>query len=226
MDHSPLNATEVWLYGSSSRGVVDSASDLDVLVVGREDDVRDLLDSLPRAPSVMEFAWDEIAKMAAYGSLFLHHIRLEGTPLTDSRDSELRKLLDSLPPYQRAEVEIACFEAVIADVRSSIRGDHSCAYELAVLAASVRHMAILACYLLGKPMFGRVEAMGLLLAKGYISGDLYRTYLHLYAFRLADERGRALPAKLDMTKALDLAEKVTSVVDQINRTHPTVPCSA
>src|SRR5215510_14420602 len=97
-------AVAIWLYGSHARGDVDANSDRDVLVVGSasRDEVLELGDLNPN-PSVSQYEWSEIEGMAEYGSLFLHHLRLEGRRVFEGPFSsgKLAHLLDNLRPYAR-----------------------------------------------------------------------------------------------------------------------------
>ena len=66
----------VWLYGSRSRGDFDDHSDVDVLVVtdpGNREMTFDL-SMYSRTPTVSHYLWNEIERMAEYGSLFLRHV--------------------------------------------------------------------------------------------------------------------------------------------------------
>ena len=92
----------MWLYGSHARGQVDPLSDQDVLVVSDVAIEFECLQSISpitlHGASVSRYTWKEIKGMAAYGSLFLQHLRLEAVPLYESTGSEgfLRSLLDNL----------------------------------------------------------------------------------------------------------------------------------
>src|SRR4051794_14637489 len=127
--------SEIWLFGSVARGDVDDLSDVDVLVAGELEP-----QALSRLPypkdrlSVVRYEWPELRQMAGYGSLFLHHVRLEGKPLCPPQHARLAALLEKLPPYNRAQHELSSFVRVLDDVEDSLQGDHSPAFELAVIA--------------------------------------------------------------------------------------------
>ena len=185
--------SEVWLFGSAARGDVDDVSDVDVLIAGPLTP-KDL-DRLPYRRSqlsVVRYSWDELAHMAAYGSLFLHHVRLEGRLVQPATGDRLRNLLDSLPPYHRAEHELTSFRQVLDDVEESLTEESSPAFELSVIATAVRHSCILGCYAIGRPTFGRRTAFGVFLEHldlGYLIADAER----LYEFRLYEDGRAAAP---------------------------------
>lgn len=153
----------VWLYGSHSRGNSDAFSDVDVLLVADAETDDSPLEDLPRfetSPTVSRYTWAEIERMAEYGSLFLHHIALEGYPISESPEANgrLRALLGSLGPYQLAARDLNGFQAVRRDVSESLSsGSASIIFETATLATVFRHTCILGCNLSGMPCFSRVE---------------------------------------------------------------------
>jgi hypothetical protein len=190
-----IATTEVWLFGSVARGDTDELSDVDVLVAGTLEPQTLSLLQYPRSRmSVVRYDWTELRQMARYGSLFLHHVRLEGKPLSSPCESELAVLLAALPPYGRAQQELSSFESVLDDVECALRDDHSPAFELAVIATALRHSCILGCYAVGEPTFGRGSAFRLFLGRAGRE-DLIEAALQLYEFRLYEDGRGPLPFK-------------------------------
>jgi predicted nucleotidyltransferase len=182
---------EVWLYGSAARGDADELSDVDVLVVGDEPVALDAI-GLRGSISASAYSWEEIEHMASYGSLFLHHIKLEGRPLLEERPPRLRRVLETLSPYRRADQELDSFERVVEDAaEAAARGDHSPLFELAVLGTAARHAAILGCYLLGTPEFGRCRPFEILLLRLGYARSAVRDFERLYGYRVKENRGEA-----------------------------------
>jgi hypothetical protein len=183
-----MSATsELWLFGSVARGDTDDLSDVDVLVAGELEP--QALSDLPypkERMSLVRYDWPELRQMAGYGSLFLHHLRLEGKLLFSPHESELAVLLEGLPPYRRAQQELSTFVRVLADVNDALNGDHSPEFELSVIATALRHSCILGCYAVGEPKFGRRSAFELFLRR---SGreDLVEAAQELYEFRLYED---------------------------------------
>ena len=89
----------VCLFGSLARGEQDEWSDIDLLVVGRDDELRPtlLLEALPdrlrhERVSLVCYSANELRQLFEAGSSFVDHIRHEGRILSD-RDGFLEGLL-------------------------------------------------------------------------------------------------------------------------------------
>ena len=150
---------EVWLYGSRARGDADAHSDTDLLVIGPPGtDVPTAIAGLtyPRI-KVSFYSWDELRRMQAYGSLYLLHIRAEGQRLRASEADPGRfcRLLERLPPFSRAEEDLAGFRRALEECRRSLANGGWPDFECEVIATVARHAAILGSYCVGKPAFGR-----------------------------------------------------------------------
>lgn len=182
--------TAVWMYGSFARDDADEFSDLDILVVGRDDG--SLVDTVREGVhesqyvAVSNYSWQELEDMASYGSLFLHHLRLEGRPLVESKSCEgdLGSLLRQLGPYTRVLSDLSAFKAVLADVEESLPIGDVVTFELSVLATVTRHASILGCWVLGTPCFSRtvpVERFANLAMRDPRTLD---SFGDLYAYRL------------------------------------------
>lgn len=137
------------LYGSRARGEADSLSDTDILMVGDDGDAAD-------------YSWSDIGQLREYGSLFLWHLHLEARVLDADEAGRARweRATSDLPPYGRVADDLEAFRTVLDDVARSLRnGDTGSDFEGAVLARTIRHAAILACYLVGEPNFSRYGAV-------------------------------------------------------------------
>lgn len=180
----------IWLYGSHARGDADACSDVDVLTISDNivstDQVEGLTGLTCETLSVSQYSWAEIQGISDYGSLFLHHIRLEGYPLyeTPCCHGKLRLLLNRLVSYQRARYDLAAFCTTLSDVRESISNDGSALYELSVLATLLRHASILGCYISGKPCFGRKRPVDEIVRLWVLDASVAHEFKELYSFRL------------------------------------------
>jgi predicted nucleotidyltransferase len=205
--------TEVWLYGSTARGDRDGTSDVDILVAGNEvPDLSAIAASMPGHLSVSRYSWEELDQMAGYGSLFLHHLRLEGQPIVETGEKRLKRLLRRLGPYARAGRELSCFSRVVDDVEHTLEADHSVPFELSVLATAARHAAILGCYALGEPDFGRTSPFRRLLPRlGYPEAAIQQ-FVDLYTFRRADDEDRPPELKRSTEDARTYAAAVRNLI--------------
>ncbi|MDX6611525.1 MAG: hypothetical protein QOD75_711 [Blastocatellia bacterium] len=232
-----LNA--LWLYGSYARHDSDSWSDVDLLLISNSEVVEEDLgaeETLRRADlhvagipelsnwmnepskvSISRYTWNEIEEMASYGSLFLHHLRLEGKSLweADAVKGRLAKLLKQLPPYERATTDLIAFRRTIADVRDSLFEGGSVAFEMIVLATVLRHSCILGCYLAGDPDFGRtspVEKMATLLA---LDSQVSRSVIRLCRYRAfldGHDSGTMKISAIDPVRWCDETDALVSMV--------------
>ena len=150
---------EIWLYGSQARGDADRFSDTDVLVVADDhvsfDEVRSSLEY--DNVNVSHYSWTEIEAMGAYGSLFLHHIAIEGVRMQASKSEPDRmpRLLNALPPFSRAREDLAGFRRALEESRASLEDGGWLDFECEVVATVARHAAILGSHCLNQVAFGR-----------------------------------------------------------------------
>ncbi len=215
----------VWLYGSYARGASDCHSDLDILVTAdRLTNISEIEQYVPVAlngASVSRYTWNEISRMAEYGSLFLQHLKLEAVPLyeTSSHRGTLRGVLDKLGDYGLAQRDLRGFWTVLDDVAESLDSKEEETYELAVLGTVIRHSAILGCWLLKQPSFGRLEPVSRFVKLRGIEGLVEREFPDLYRYRLyTDGRlGRESLRELSGNRWLERTRLVVASVEELAR---------
>jgi hypothetical protein len=157
------------LYGSHARGEADALSDTDLLVI--DDD------------PLADYTWSDMTHLRAYGSLFLWHLHLESVILdADEQGQELwAKLTSELPTYARVQEDLDAFHTVLCDVSHALQArDSSLEFEGAVLARTIRHVAILVCFLIGEPNFSRYSAVAHAMAFFGISCAHEKEFEELY----------------------------------------------
>lgn len=210
-------ASEVWVFGSTARGDVDALSDVDILVAGPID--RATIEELAypaEALSVVQYSWPELEHMAGYGSLFLQHVRSEGKPLRAEEPSRLRELMGPMSTYTRAESELLSFRLVLDDVELSLDADCSPAFELSVIATTLRHACILGCYAIGRPTFGRNTAFDVFLEHiGHSNTALEAR--SLYEFRLYEDGRAPIPFEPTSDSVRIWLSRAREVLDNVGR---------
>jgi len=212
----------IWLYGSHARGDSDPLSDIDVLMVGDAnaepgDFDSNCLDTYTNF-SVSRYTWDELRGMAAYGSLFLQHLRLEGRRLHEDRacSGQLHTLLEGMPSYRLAARDIAGFRVALCDVEASLGFSDTVVYELGVLGTVIRHSSILGCWLLGVPTFSRTLPVQRLVSELGMPYVISEEFAALYRYRLyLDGRSPKPDDTMDPNAWLLRARTVVDAVEHI-----------
>ena len=211
----------VWLYGSRARGDEDVLSDVDVFVVSDVEvskiEIAQLVPELPDDISVSQYSWDEVAGMANYGSLFLHHLWTEGQVLWEasSSKSKLSKLLSEMGNYTHARRDVRGFMAVLGDVKASLETGGVFTYELGVLGTVLRHSSILGCWLEGTPSFARIEPVKRIVSRYDLPSEISSEFPKLYEYRLYCD-GRIKTAQEPTRHQADVwLERVLEVVNAI-----------
>ena len=213
----------VWLYGSHARGVVDSCSDLDILVATDAlTPIEEIQGNVPltlNAASLTVYSWNEIKLMVEYGSLFLQHLKLEAVPLYESPSHRgvLRGLLDRLADYKHARRDVRGFKVVLEDVAEALGPGGKKEYELSVLATVIRHSSILGCWLLNQPSFGRHEPVSCFVSSRSIESEVGSEFPGLYSYRLyADGRiGKDCLKEISVSQWLKRAKDVVESVEEL-----------
>ena len=159
------------LLGSVARGNADEASDVDILVIS-EAGVRQsrLLRRLPpplrqESLSLLSYSTDRWMEDVARGSLFLHHLRLEGRILYDSKgllESGLEAIA-ARPPDVVGEIHMQLRRLRLYDDLDRLNGQHL--FALAHLYAIGKATAIARCVGLGEPIFVKEDALKRLAAQ-------------------------------------------------------------
>lgn len=210
----------VWLYGSHARGITDDCSDMDVLVIGdailKMDEIQNSIPISINSASVSRYTWNEISEMAEYGSLFLHHIKLEAYPLYESNScrGNLSTLLSNLKSYKRTKHDLKAFLTVLDDVSDALRNNETEIFELSVLGTVIRHCSILGCWHLGQPCFSRIDPVNILVNERNLDQNIKNEFEKLYQYRLYIDR-RVDKASLTHISSLCWLERARDIVKEV-----------
>lgn len=184
----------VWLYGSSSRGDTDLLSDVDILVIGESiKNFRSIQKIIPKGLKVSNlnfYSWKEIKSMAQYGSLFLHHLRLEGKCIYEGKHTKnkLLHIFSNLGKYKKASSDLKSFSKVIEETKQSLVLNDMLFFDLAVLATVIRHCSILGCWFLNKPCFKRIEPVKHIVKELNMKNLTIGEYSDLYRYKFYIEQ--------------------------------------
>jgi hypothetical protein len=127
--------------------------------------------------------------MHAYGSLYLHHLALEGIRLRDGESPErFPTLLANIPPFSRATQDLAGFRGAFEECARSLSDGGWPDFECEVVATIARHAAILGAYCAGTPAFGRERPFWIAGRRlGYESSRIAQISASATAWRLRRE---------------------------------------
>jgi len=187
MNRSDLS---IWLYGSHARGDADALSDVDVFVASdmtiSKNELQMYLQTNTKQISISRYSWNEVTKMAEYGSLFFQHLCREGFAIweSNSRKGELYRILSNMGPYKYIKRDIRGFRTVIKDVYESLNDSGSKIFELSVIATVLRHCSILGCWVIGSPLFGRTEPVNKFIEACGLDNKITAEFPSLYNYRL------------------------------------------
>jgi hypothetical protein len=214
-------ALAIWLYGSRARGDADEFSDTDLIAVSDSATVEpQMLVPAISNPSVSQYTWDEVTRMASYGSLFLRHLELEGQPVyeSDAANGRLETILRKMGPYELAGRDVAAFRTVLRDVRESLdSGEASLVFELSTLATVFRHASVLGCYLASRPCFARTQPVVRLVALWNLPSRWADDFQSLYAYRMHLESRMQRVDRPRPDVAYRWCERSFALVDELSR---------
>lgn len=208
-----------WLYGSYARGNTNPESDIDLLVVNDSPIPDEKIPTVPEivqgVPSVSSYRWSEIEGMASYGSLFLHHLRLEGKCISEGPmvTGRLWEILAGLSPYRRACADVSAFRISVSDVLGSLRSTHSVPFELSVVGTVLRHASILGCYVSGEPSFGRVEPVQRVVSLWELPKEISIEFSRIYEYRLWADGRAGYPGPATVETVMHWCSRVGILLD-------------
>ncbi|MDG4835317.1 hypothetical protein O7631_02160 [Micromonospora sp. WMMD967] len=167
-----------------------------------------------------QYKWEEFRAMHANGSPFIAHLNLEGKVIGGNGTGidRYQQLLRRIPPYRRGREDVQSFELSLTDVRSAIRlQDSTPEFELAAIATTIRHAAILGCYLLGDPRFGRHTAVQHFCHRMQLPPEISEEFPELYTYRMSLARLRPWPVGASFAMSRRWVERADILVREVSR---------
>ncbi|WP_228242069.1 hypothetical protein [Porphyrobacter sp. GA68] len=142
------------LFGSCARGDTDRLSDRDFLIV--DDDVAVLraraMSLKAEGVSVASYTFRKLEALAERGALFLQHLRLEASIVSD-RNERLAKLLDGFRPNECYDREIRDNSNLAALITTIPPGPNAELWAADVLYVTVRNFGVLWLASRGRHLF-------------------------------------------------------------------------
>lgn len=211
--------TSVAVFGSRARGDADSCSDKDLLVVGgpTREPIEHALSG--RGWEVSGWSWEELASLAADGSLFVLHLSRESRVLHDPQH-QLRDLLSSFTP--RADYDKELDDAIkLCRIASLVPNcPRGFAWAADVLSCALRTYAIPSLFCMDVPCFANAEIASNLRRVHGLSSSEYDCALHLRVYKRSFRSGAARCSWFDLREAFKLVCKVTGQPLELQRVDP------
>jgi hypothetical protein len=131
-------------FGSSARGDIDRLSDRDFLIVDDDPKILRARANTLKAEgvSVAAYTFRKLQSLAGTGALFVQHLRLEASIVTD-RDGRLAALLGAFRPKERYDVEIRNNASLAGLIATVPPGANAELWAADVLYVTVRNFGIL-----------------------------------------------------------------------------------
>ncbi|WP_446211504.1 nucleotidyltransferase domain-containing protein [Micromonospora sp. IBSANI012] len=210
----------VVLYGSHARGAADEQSDRDLLVVSDDSSVYSGIEAANPQACVSQYRWNEFRAMRNAGSPFLVHLKLEGRVIggNDHGLRHYRTLLADLPAYAKSREDVRAFDMSLDDIESAIRErDSTPEFEAAAVATTIRHAAILGCYLLGQPRFERYAAIEHFCSQRNLPAEIAEQFPKIYAYRMSLARLRRWPDDANYELVKLWTQRARILVKEVDR---------
>lgn len=211
----------VCLAGSVARGDWDSDSDIDLVVVTADVLTRsELMGRLPRRLrlerlSVIPFSARRWLDEARDGSLFLHHLKLEGVVLMD-REGLVRRGLELVArtgPNVRQELERQLTRLRLYRDPARLNGEHL--FALSHLYAIGKAVAIARCMELGETTFVKRDAFDRLAERQPALADDVETVARLRPFYDITHEKRPQAVPFPSSGVADQIETATRSIERI-----------
>lgn len=223
----PNELISLFVFGSHARGDADSYSDRDLCLFTDDLEYTRLLGVRHEVARTFDVSVLEVSgypkavvyQMAAKGSLFLWHLRLEGRILHD-RDNFARDLLASLAPFSHYRNDLGVFRSLLNGIsRGYARPLPATEFDLHMLQSIVRNTCILLTYAAGRPTFDRKTAFTVAVSLYPQLPMRITEYEELCKWHLCYVRGvapgRLIPDESETARLIDAVGAVITFAEEI-----------
>lgn len=210
------------LYGSYARGQSDKQSDVDVLVITLgacshicETEVRDLVNELPSLPlSMSVYEESDFESMLENGSLFAHHLKLEGRVFYGHNFVE--NCWSRLKPFRNHHSELGAYLKIASDLKCAFDEYQTPnEFDLAIIFTIVRNTCIVLSSWIGTPRYGRLDCV--MIVSQHFTWFPFTTeqFRELSQWKNVYERGRSAICELpNVQRMAKLVVATTQLVER------------
>ncbi len=164
-----ISASSEAIFGSASRGDIDTMSDRDILIVDDDVSVLQRRASALRAEgwSVAPYTFAKLEAVAGKGALFVQHLKLEATILKDQQ-CRLADLLERFKPLENYRMEIRNNERLAKLGELAPPGKRGALLAADILYVAVRNYGVLSLAERGIHTYAYVSILQALETEGLI----------------------------------------------------------
>lgn len=223
----PSDIKALVLYGSHARGDSDGESDVDVCAFTADqrtvtpDELEAFLPTFRSSHlAVTAYSETDLTAMLEYGSLFLWHLRLEGTVVYghDYFESQMSRLRQFTEHHSEIAYHRQIFDDLLALGAEQPTPNE---FDLALLFTIARNTCMVLSHKAGKPAFGRLSSFHAAAREYHDLPVDEDTYLFLSRWKLVYERGvdmrPELPSSRDMHRFRDMICRLLEFADARTR---------
>lgn len=183
------------LFGSKSVDRISEYSDIDVCIFTRKHDNLDYEEQIKKDYnlhqvnniSIVKYTVADFRKMLKKGSLFLWHLKLEGTIL-HGKDFFISQI-SNLKKYNDHRVELQYIQEIIQqELDCYNETSKTCVLDFSLLFSLVRNTCIVLCDFLNNPRFGKFDCLFFVLNKYPDFSFSINTYNALYNYKVIYEK--------------------------------------
>jgi hypothetical protein len=203
-------AEAIVLFGSASRGDDDRASDIDILILA---DTADRIRTLSAqykgsGANVSSYTWKRFGRLVVSGSLFVHHLRLEGRIISDD-SRQLTQLLDTFRLRESYQDTVESSIQIVELARSIAPTSRSRGWAFDGLMIGFRGVLIPRLVAEGRSIFSFGQLVDFVTERD----NLPARHAHLLQ-QLRIEKARYRQRNYDAVSQIDVLQETAALINQ------------